>query len=58
VKTEIRPEPTPEERAAIDVALACALHLEPDARGAWWRLGVREALAGAPPLQRKRPRRG
>ena len=46
---EIRPEPSAEEREAILAALA--KHYEgdeSDPRGAWWRLGVEEGLAGAP----------
>ena len=39
----IRPEPTPEERAAILAALEQAA--EPAQRGAWWRLGIEESLA-------------
>ena len=42
---EISPGPTPEERAAILLALA---RLAPDAGPAseWWREGLREALLG------------
>jgi hypothetical protein len=58
MKIEIRPEPTSEERAAIDVALARMPLLQSDPRGQWWRLGVREALVGAPRPHRKRPKRG
>jgi hypothetical protein len=45
---EINPEPTPDERKAIEQALAALA--EPngrppaDGRGAWWRRGVREAV--------------
>lgn len=42
---EIEPEPTPEEREAVERALA-GLHPEAaDARGAWWREGVRENVS-------------
>jgi len=44
----IRPEPTPEERAAILAALAQEEPDDPDPRGAWWRLGVEESLTDAP----------
>jgi hypothetical protein len=39
---EIAPEPSPEEREAIDEALARLLADPGDPRGAWWREGVRE----------------
>lgn len=42
----IRPEPTPEERAAILAALEQEQAAEPDQRGAWWLLGIEESLAG------------
>ena len=49
---EIRPEPSAEEREAILAALARHYERdESDPRGAWWRLGVEESLAGAPPGQ-------
>jgi hypothetical protein len=44
VTYEWSPEPTPEEREALEQALEGLLDGEPDARGAWWRAGVREAL--------------
>ena len=55
---EISPGPTPEERAAILLALA---RLAPDAGPAseWWREGLREALLGeleSEPLNRLAPR--
>ena len=45
MEPEIRPEPTTEEREAIDDALARLL-LEPETRSQWWREGVREAVTG------------
>jgi len=48
VELEIRPEPTPEERAAIVAALAELLRQEADGHGAWWEAGVREAVEGEP----------
>jgi hypothetical protein len=45
VEAVIRPEPTTEERDAIIAALAREKDDAPDPRGAWWRLGVQEALA-------------
>ena len=42
---EIEPEPTSEEREALEHALA-SLPSEPaDPRGAWWREGVRENVS-------------
>jgi hypothetical protein len=38
---EIGPEPSPEEREALERALA---RPPPDPRGAWWRAGVEESL--------------
>ena len=43
---EWSPEPTPEEREALERALAPLLAEETDARSAWWREGVRESLEG------------
>lgn len=40
VELEITPEPAPEERAAIEAALAGLLADEPAGRGAWWQAGV------------------
>ena len=40
-----RPEPTPEEREALEQALARLLAEPRDPRGAWWREGVQESLA-------------
>ena len=41
-----RPEPTAEEREALDEALARALAERDDPRGAWWREGVEESVSG------------
>jgi hypothetical protein len=38
------PEPTPEEREALERALAETLDGDPEPRGAWWRAGLRENL--------------
>jgi hypothetical protein len=38
------PEPTSEERDALERALAETLDCDPEPRGAWWRAGLREAL--------------
>ena len=42
MQVEITPEPTPEEREALLVALKRALGEERDGPGAWWKAGVRE----------------
>lgn len=42
---EIEPEPTPEEREAVERALAGLSAETTDARGAWWREGVRENVS-------------
>jgi hypothetical protein len=42
---EIEPEPTPEERKALEGALAFLPREAPDPRGAWWREGVRENVS-------------
>lgn len=41
------PEPSPEERAAIDAALARLLAAERDARTRWWREGLAASLQSA-----------
>ena len=48
-RLEITPEPTPEERAAIEAAVAQALDGQPggSAPAAWWEAGVREATEDA-----------
>ena len=44
---EIRPEPMPDERAAVEAALR-ELEEEPRAgRGAWWEAGLAESLDGS-----------
>jgi hypothetical protein len=42
---EIDPEPTPEERAAIEAAVAQVQAERERAPGAWWEAGVRENVA-------------
>jgi hypothetical protein len=42
------PEPTPEEREALELALARALEAPADPRGAWWREGVLESVSPEP----------
>ena len=42
---EIRPEPSPDEREAIEEALARLTSPAPDPRSAWWRAGVAEDLS-------------
>jgi hypothetical protein len=42
VKLEITPEPPPEDRQALERALARLLEEPADPRGAWWRAGVLE----------------
>jgi len=42
---EIRPEPSPEEREAIEEALARVASPPPEQRSAWWRAGVAEDLS-------------
>jgi hypothetical protein len=48
VNLDWRPEPSPEEREALEQALALLLaeRDDPDPRGAWWRAGVEESVAG------------
>jgi hypothetical protein len=48
VNLDWRPEPTPEEREALEQALARLLAEREDARGAWWRAGVEESVAPDP----------
>jgi hypothetical protein len=40
----IVPEPSPEERAALEEALAEVIREPAEAYSEWWREGVREAL--------------
>jgi hypothetical protein len=42
---EIRPEPTPQELAAIEEALARLTEPIPDPRSPWWRAGLAEDLS-------------
>jgi hypothetical protein len=47
---DIRPEPSEDELAAIEEALARLEEPAVDPRGAWWRAGVEETLSeGAEP---------
>jgi hypothetical protein len=54
VELEITPEPTPEERRALQLALAALAARNgatlADGRGAWWRRGQLEALGEEPEL--------
>jgi hypothetical protein len=45
VAYEFTPEPTPEEREALERALESVADEAPDPRGAWWRAGLRAALS-------------
>ncbi len=45
MKLDWRPEPTPEEREALDRALERALAEHDHPRGAWWREGVHESVS-------------
>ena len=42
MKPKIDPEPSPEEREALEEALARLLEPPDDPRTAWWRQGVAE----------------
>ena len=44
------PEPTPEEREALERARAASLDDEPELRSAWWRAGLKDALDSEPEL--------
>lgn len=46
---EFTPEPTPEEREALERALESVADEAPDPRGAWWRAGLRDALGVSDP---------
>jgi hypothetical protein len=48
VDLEWRPEPTAEEREALELALARALAERPEPRSAWWREGVLESVSPEP----------
>jgi hypothetical protein len=45
VSLDWRPEPTPEEREALDRALARLLAEPSEPRAAWWRAGVEESVS-------------
>jgi hypothetical protein len=45
VELDWKPEPTPEEREALDRALARLLAERHESRSAWWREGVLESLS-------------
>lgn len=45
MELEATPDPSPEERAALERALAVAAGSAPDPRGAWWREGLRANLS-------------
>jgi len=45
MKTEITPEPAPEEREALEEALARLLEPPPEPRTPWWWRGVEENVA-------------
>lgn len=44
MRPDFEPEPTPEEREALETALARLLQGPAEARSAWWRRGLEEAL--------------
>lgn len=44
MRPDFEPEPTPEEREALEAALGRLLQAPVDARSAWWRRGQEEAL--------------
>jgi len=43
VDVEIHPEPSPEERAAIEEAVAVVFDGKRPTRSAWWRAGLPDA---------------
>jgi hypothetical protein len=45
MKPEIAPEPSPEEREALEEALARLLEPPRDPRSPWWRRGVEDSVA-------------
>ena len=45
VNLDWKPEPTPEEREALEQALDRLLAERDDPRGAWWREGVEESVS-------------
>ena len=44
MNVEITPEPTPEERAAIEAALEQLAEDEAGSPGSWWEAGLRESV--------------
>lgn len=48
---EITPEPSPEEREAIERALARLLAEAAEERSGWWRQGVAENVTAFPPAE-------
>jgi hypothetical protein len=49
MKPEINPEPSPEDREALEEALRRLLGLPANPRSAWWRSGVEENVGDAEP---------
>jgi hypothetical protein len=47
MEIEIEPQPSPEEREALERALASLRSAPADPRGPWWREGVRENVSPA-----------
>jgi hypothetical protein len=47
---EFTPEPTSEEREALERALEDLGGGDQDPRGAWWRAGLRDSLGSEPEL--------
>jgi hypothetical protein len=45
VELDWKPEPTPEEREALEQALARLLAERDHERSAWWREGVQESVS-------------
>jgi hypothetical protein len=48
VDVQWSPEPTSEEREALELALACALAERSEPRSHWWREGVLESVSPEP----------
>ena len=44
MRPDFDPEPTPEEREALEIALARLLQPPAEPRSAWWRRGIEEGL--------------
>jgi hypothetical protein len=49
MKPEFDPEPTPEEREALEAALGRLLEPPAEPRTAWWRRGVDESVGEEEP---------